>query len=354
MVQALLDSDDPRVRLIHVPFRFSDSMSEMGRPGLAKVRALVRAVVGTWRARREGARSLYYCVAGAERFPLWRDAAFLALCRWRFDRTVYHFHAGGAGDYLRRAAGWERLLLTRAIGRPDLGIKLSATSPDDPEYFRARRVVVVPNGLGSPRDHPAGDSRGPREPGAPARLLSIGRLTASKGCFRVVELVADLRARGLDVSAELVGEADGPETSRRLSELVAERGLADHVALPGTLQGREKWDAFDRADFFVFLTDFEHENVPLVIIESMMCSLPVIASRWRGIPGLLDDGALGTLVDLESWPSVVDDVERALRDPARTHAAAERARAAWESRHTAAAYTTALVDALAADGSVRA
>jgi hypothetical protein len=48
----------------------------------------------------------------------------------------------------------------------------------------------------------------------------------------------------------------------------------------------------------------------------------------------------------------VDDVERALRDPAPTRAAAERARAAWEARHTSAAYTTALVDALAAVASV--
>jgi glycosyltransferase involved in cell wall biosynthesis len=352
MVQALLESADPRVRLVHVPFRFSDSMSDMGRPGAAKVRALARAVVGTWRARRRGARCLYYCVAGAERFPLWRDAAFLAACRWRFARTVYHFHAGGAAEYLRRAPAWERLLLTRAIGRPDVGIKLSSTSPDDPEYFRARRVVVVPNGLGAPGDRPSVDSRRERSPGDPARLLSVGKLTASKGCFRLVELVRELRDRGLDVSAELVGEPDGPETLRRLTDLVAEHHLEAHVTLAGVLRGDRKWQAFDSADFLVFLTDFEHENVPLVIIESMMCGLPVIASRWRGIPGLLDGGQLGTLVDLGSWPALVDEVEHALRDPARTRAATERAHAVWEARHTSAAYTHALVDALAAaDGS---
>ncbi|MGC4110489.1 MAG: glycosyltransferase family 4 protein [Nocardioides sp.] len=346
-MQALLDAEDPRVRLVHVPFRFSDSMADMGRPGLAKIRALVRAVAGTWRARRQGARVLYYCVAGAERFPLWRDAAFLAACRWRFDRTVYHFHAGGAADYLRRAPGWERLLLTRAIGRPDLGIKLSPTSPDDPEYFRARRVAVVPNGVGSASDPAYAAPRRERAPDAPVRLLSVGKLTASKGCFRLVELVRDLRGRGLDVSAELVGDPDGPETVRRLADLIDEHRLTEHVTLPGTLQGQQKWDAFAAADFFVFLTDFEHENVPLVIIESMMCGLPVIATRWRGIPGLLDDGELGTLVDLDDWSALVDDVASAVGDPGRTAAVAERARDAWRTRHTSAAYTEALVDALA-------
>jgi glycosyltransferase involved in cell wall biosynthesis len=347
MVQALLESDDPRVRLLPVPFRFSDSMAQMGRPGVAKIRALLRAVVGTWRARRDGAKHLYYCVAGAERFPLWRDAVFLATCRWWFDRTTYHFHAGGSADYLRRAPAWERLLLTRAIGRPDVGIKLSASSPPDPEYFRAGRVVVVPNGLGSPEDPPARQPDRRRTPDAPVRLLSVGRLTESKGCFRLVELVRELRLRGLDATAQLVGEADGQETSERLARVIRQGGLEGAVTMTGPLQGPAKWDAFAAADFLVFLSEFEHENVPLVIIESMMCGLPVIASRWRGIPGLLGDGDLGTLVDLDDWTALVDDVEKALRDPARTRAAADRARTAWRDHHTSTAYTRALVDALA-------
>jgi glycosyltransferase involved in cell wall biosynthesis len=350
MVQALLDTDDPRVRLLSVPFRFSDSMAEMGRPGPAKVRALLRALVGTWKARRRGATDLYYCVAGAERFPLWRDAVFLGACRWWFDRTIYHFHAGGAAEYLRHAPTWERVLLGRGIGRPDVGIKLSPTSPDDPEYFRARHVVVVPNGLGSPEDPEAGQPERRRTPGSPVRLLSVGKVTEGKGCFRLVELVRDLRARGLDVSAQLVGEPDGPATAERLASLARTAGLDDAVTMTGSLRGQEKWDAFAAADFFVFLTDFEHENVPLVIIEAMMCGLPVIASRWRGVPGLLDDGELGTLVDLDDWEVLVNAVEKTLRDPESTQKSAALARRAWRTRHTSAAYTEALVDALATAG----
>ncbi len=348
MVQALLDADDPRVRLIHVPFRFSDSMADMGRPGVAKVGRLMRAIVGTWRARRLGATDLYFCVAGAQRFPLWRDAAFLAACRWRFERRVYHFHAGGAGDYLRRASQWERVLLTRAIGRPELGIKLSATSPDDPEYFRARSVVVVSNGLGESDDLPAQQPERRRQSGDPVRLLSVGRLAASKGCFRLVQLVHDLRDRGVDASAELVGDPDGAETIEQLHVLIRKLGLENNVILRGSLAGEAKWDAFGTADFLVFLTDFEHENVPLVIIESMMCGLPVVATRWRGIPGLLADGDLGALVDLSDWATLVDDVTSLVRDPEGTQARALRARQAWRRQHTATAYRVALTDALSA------
>jgi glycosyltransferase involved in cell wall biosynthesis len=347
MVQALLDADSPQLDLVAVPFRFSTSMADMGRPGLGKVRALLRAVAGTWRARRSGATQLYYCVSGAERFPLWRDAAFLGVCRWWFRRTVYHFHAGGASEYLRRAASWERRILTWGIGAPDLGIKLSTTSPPDPEYFRARRVEVVPNGVGSPEDGPAQQKDRLREPGSPAHFLTMGKLTAAKGCFRLVDLVRDLRTRGLEVTAELVGQSDGPDTTTRLEAEIRDAGLEGVVRVSDPLQGQEKWEAFARADFFVFLTDFEHENVPLVILESMMCRLPVIASRWRGIPGLLEDGEVGTLVDLSSWPTLVDDVERALRDPERVTEAAHRARAAWEEHYTSTAYTQALTRVLA-------
>jgi glycosyltransferase involved in cell wall biosynthesis len=346
MVQALLDSRHPGLELISVPFRFSRSMADMGRPGLGKVTSLVRAILGTWRARLRGATDLYYCVAGAERFPLWRDAAFLASCRWGFKRTIYHFHAGGASEYLRHAPAWERRVLTLAIGAPSVGIKLSPTSPLDPEYFKAARVVVVPNGLGSTDDELARQPIRSRADGGPIRFLYVGRLSAAKGCFRTIDLVRDLRDRGHDVSVDLVGESDGPETSARLIGAIDSAGLTDAVRLRGPLMGDEKWAAFGSSDFFVFLSEFEHENVPLTIIESMMNGLPVIASRWRGIPGLLDNGALGTLVDLDDWPGLVEEVTVAISDPRRCTDRAERARRAWQERHTSEAYTTALVHVL--------
>ena len=226
----------------------------------------------------------------------------------------------------------ERVLLTRAIGRPELGIKLSATSPDDPEYFRARSVVVVSNGLGESDDLPAQQPERRRQSGDPVRLLSVSRLAASKGCFRLVQLVHDLRDRGVDASAELVGDPDGAETIEQLHVLIRKLGLENNVILRGSLACEAKWDAFATADFLVFLTDFEHENVPLVILESMMCGLPVIATRWRGIPGLLADGDLGALVDLSDWGPPFDDVASLPSATRRGPRPARRARDAWERR----------------------
>jgi glycosyltransferase involved in cell wall biosynthesis len=41
----------------------------------------------------------------------------------------------------------------------------------------------------------------------------------------------------------------------------------------------------------------DHESLPMVLLEAMALRVPIIAHRTGGIPGLLDQGACGILID---------------------------------------------------------
>ncbi len=82
--------------------------------------------------------------------------------------------------------------------------------------------------------------------------------------------------------------------------------LTRHVSFLGVLVGEEKFAAFRRANVFCFPTFFSSEALPIVLVEAMACSLPVVATRWRGIPSIVDDGQTGFLVEPHDPEAVAD------------------------------------------------
>lgn len=74
------------------------------------------------------------------------------------------------------------------------------------------------------------------------------------------------------------------ETSFR--ELIAAPDLAEVVDYRGFLSGEAKHEAFLAADFFVFPTRYIAEAQPVNLIEAMAYDLPVVTTRWRGIPSM--------------------------------------------------------------------
>jgi len=67
---------------------------------------------------------------------------------------------------------------------------------------------------------------------------------------------------------------------------------------------------------FCFPTFFESETFGVVLLEAMQFSLPIVATRWRGIPSIITDGDNGFLVDPKDPIGLSEKLETLLRDPA--------------------------------------
>lgn len=63
------------------------------------------------------------------------------------------------------------------------------------------------------------------------------------------------------------------------------------------------------ADIFCFPTYYPIENQPLVLLEAMLHSLPIISTNWRAIPDIITDGEEGFLVPINSPIDIAKKIE---------------------------------------------
>lgn len=127
------------------------------------------------------------------------------------------------------------------------------------------------------------------------RFVACGRLVPQKGFDRLIKTLAATPPLD-DWHLTILGEGtQRPE----LENLIVAGGLSDRIALPG-LQANP-YGYFASADCF-FLPS-RYEGLPNVVLESLACGTPVIATRESGgiaeIAALLDDEnkAAVTIVD---------------------------------------------------------
>jgi glycosyltransferase involved in cell wall biosynthesis len=202
--------------------------------------------------------------------------------------------------------GWRRLLY-RTLARRLAGI--AAVSEDTAVEARELlgvapgMVVVVPNG----RD-PSHYATLPTPPKSDSelRLVFVGQFTPGKRPERFVELVADLRARGIAAEATMVGGGPMLEQLRSVArregiDLVGSRD--DVPALLGTF------------DVLVFTSVAAGEGMPGVLIEAGLAGLAVVATDVPGVADVVEHGVTGFVVAVDDQRALIESVCQLHGDP---------------------------------------
>ena len=311
MIEALVEGKYDAFDLVHVRMDFSHHVDEIGVFRARKIAHLASTIARIALARMQGCRTLYYPPAGPNIVPICRDIAILLATRWMFRAVIFHFHAGGVSEAYDRLPAPLRPLYRRVYCGADAGIRLSELTPDDAGALATKATHVVPNGV--PDNVPAGEPPRPRPADVPV-LLYVGVLCESKGVLVLLEACARLMGRGVRFRLALVGAPQPAAFGQALTEAIDGHGLTDYVELCGVRSGPEKWHTYGAASVFCFPTFFESEAFPVVLLEAMQFELPVVASRWRGIPSIVDDGRTGFLVPPGDAVALAERIETLLTD----------------------------------------
>lgn len=136
------------------------------------------------------------------------------------------------------------------------------------------------------------------------RLVCVGRLSEQKGHLLLIEAAGRLAAEGWKFRLVLVG--DGPLRSA-IAELIARLGLQNHVEVVGWASNSEVRQHI-LASRAMVLPSFA-EGLPVVLMEALALSRPVISTYVAGIPELVEPGICGWLVP----PGSVEELTAAMR-----------------------------------------
>lgn len=332
MIENMLKAKFTQVKLYHVRMAFSSDMDEVGKFKLMKIVRLLELIIKIYFYRfAYNIHTLYYPPAPPLRVPVMRDILILNSTRWLFKKTIFHFHAAGVSEMYPQMKGLLKKLYERAYFQPDVCIRLSEFNPEDGKQFNTKKECIVPNGL----DDMAALYPWEKKEEIVPQLLSVGVLCESKGVMVLLEAAAILHKRGHNFMLKFMGRFESEVFRKRIQDFIKEQELSKCIEFLGVQTGIQKHDAFSKADLFCFPTFFEAETFGLVALEAMQFNLPVVASRWRGIPSVVQDGVNGLLVPPKDAKALAEKLEILILDPALRKSMGEEGRKIYEEKFTA-------------------
>jgi glycosyltransferase involved in cell wall biosynthesis len=166
----------------------------------------------------------------------------------------------------------------------------------------AERIEVLRNGvdlqLFRPTDHEAARRR---LAFSRKTLLSVGHLITRKAHDLVIQALRSLP------EMDLVVIGDGPEREA-LGALAQESGVGERVRFVGPVAQEELRDYYSAADALVLASS--REGWANVLLESMACGTPVVASRAGGSPEVVAAPDAGVLLAERTPEAVAEGVRR--------------------------------------------
>ena len=346
MNQYFLEGNYRRIRLHHVRMAFSEEIEEVGGFSWKKVRHLFSVLVRIIAARlRTKDPVLYYPPASPNMIPFLRDCVLLICTRWMFPQTVFHFHANGISEFYGKLPAALRFLYRLAYSRPDLSICLTRYATDDARHFESRRIEVIANGI---PDEAASGTAPARSsvPDIVPTLLFLSTVSREKGAGVLLEALSMLRKRGLAFRCVIAGQFASKEEEVLLRNLAGSIGISDVIEWKGEVYGKEKEDCYRGADIFCFPSHYATEGLPVVLLEAMMFGLPMVSTRWRGIPDIVEDGVNGRLVPTRDPATLADSLQELVAEPLLSERMGAAARRRYEERFTVRCFREAMDDTL--------
>ncbi|WP_374511444.1 glycosyltransferase family 4 protein [Niveibacterium sp.] len=166
------------------------------------------------------------------------------------------------------------------------------------------RLHVMRNGVDLQRFSPRPQAECRARLGLPVNgrlLVSVGHLVERKGHHLVIEALDHLP----DVNLVIVGDGEERE---RLRDAAAKPGRQGRVIFAGAQPNTALADWYSAADALVLASS--REGWANVLLESMACGTPVVATRIWGTPEVVASPEAGELVDSRDAAAIAQAVQR--------------------------------------------
>lgn len=283
-----------------IPLNFSEGLNDMGAFNFTKLIKLVRIFCTLlYQLLVYRPHAVYYPPAGPTLNAVYRDFILLTPVKLFGFKRIFHFHAGGLASIYSGLAPWAKMIYRYVYFNADYSICLSKAGQIDPAFLQSKKIDIIPSGVeafAGPVNSELVESAqsvliDPSIDKQTFVVLFAGLCSKSKGILDFIEVIRICHQQDARIVGKVMGKAYSELEENALNEATAE-GI---LHFEGVLTGNKKTAAFLQANAFLFPSIFESENFPTVIIEAFAAGLPVVATKWRGIPDLVTEGKNGFL-----------------------------------------------------------
>ncbi len=216
----------------------------------------------------------------------WRKSVLCGLtCLFRVP-YIFHLHDGRFPVFYQRgcntlAQAWVRTILRNSAR---VVVLTQRWRDEVRKIVPTARTTVIANSVAIPirllpLRHPA------------QTVLFLGWLQKEKGVLDLVRAIAPVLRSVPEAVFVFAGTGDVDS----LSDLARSLGVEQAVRFPGWVDGARKDKLLREVDVFVLPSYYE--GLPIGVLESMACGVPVVATAVGGIPDAIQDGVNGLLVE---------------------------------------------------------
>lgn len=322
MQKYLVDANWDWCKKEFVRMNFSDSIDEVGTFKGKKIRQLLHLINGVRRTNKPKAELIYYPPSGPNRIGIYRDVIILFFLKALSRKIILHFHAGGIDQIFNKVTPLESFLIKKAFNRPEAVIVLTKWLGQEVQWCMPKKNFVVENGIEDVFP------QYPTKAGLQNKTVSflfVGNLKKEKGFFTLLQAAAKLKELDEKFEIRFVGAFHNAEEKERFFAFIESNSLHDIVKYLGVKSGNEKWKEFEAADILCLPT-YETEAMPISILEAMMFQMPVITTKWRSIPDVIQHERNGLLFDPEDAGALAKCMQRLM------HSEHERVRMGEQAR----------------------
>ena len=142
-------------------------------------------------------------------------------------------------------------------------------------------------------------------------VLFVGWIQPRKGIHVVIDAFEKLSPKVKNARLVIFGGASDAAFERKMKEKVSESGLADRVNFMGRKPYEQVREMMQKANVLVIAEQWPNMS-PLTLIEGMAYRRGIVAGAIGGIPGFIDDGHTGFLVDHDDPAEYSEAMEKLL------------------------------------------
>ena len=284
----------------------SATVGEVGRFNLGKFKAFRRLRREVMAVLKEFWPDLVYMTPASSGPGFLKDFMIRRMLRRKGLPVVAHYHNKGVSTNTGRM--WK--MLYRRFFK---GLKVILLSkrlyPDIAAYVREEDVLVCPNGIVVPAPAPT------QLPSGDPHVLFLSNLIPTKGVFEILDACKILKDSGKRFLLDIAGAETEEIPASRLIDEIRSRDLEEQVVYHGRIYGGDKDSLFASADVFVLPTYYPNECFPLVVLEAMAHSLPVVSTPEGAIEDMVLEGKTGLIVERRDPVSLAGAIGKLLDDP---------------------------------------
>lgn len=257
----------------------------------------------------------------------YKDVLLIVLLRLFRVKIVYHIHNRGI---IQASKNKINHLFYQFVFKNSRVILLSPYLYHDLEkYVSHDRVEICPNGI---RNYQPDAAFLTLTEKGPFKILFLSNLIEDKGVYVLVESCSILKQKGYNFQCDFVGGA-GDISGQELIDFIHQKGLMEHVKYLGKRYGKLKEVSFEQADVFVLPS--RCDCFPLVVLEAMQHSLPVISTPEGGIRDMVDEGVTGFLISpYDDAEALAEKLEYFITNPLSRKQMGENGRIKYENNFT--------------------